>query len=498
MAKGGAVLYARVSTEEQAKNNSLATQEKDCREYCERHELEVLAVFVDTDSAKTTDREQLQEMLAFCGKNKKHLHAVIIWKVDRLARNTPDHLVLRAKLYSQDIRLLSVNEQLEDSPAGRFMETIFAATAQLDNDVRSDRTSKGMKSSLEKGQWTFQLPLGYVREAGIVRCDPHAGPLLRAAFEQIASGATKDQALNTATRRGLRSKKNRKISPRDFGRMLSNPLYAGIIGTMGVEGRAAFEPLLSQATFDRVQAILSGRRPGGRTYIRSHPDFPLRRLARCNCGKPLTGSWSQGRTQKYPYYHCTSRGHVRVSADTLDAQFVSYVQSLQPDPDYNELLQDLLIETLQAKTEQATKRRRILEGQLLACEANFRKLKDRYLYGTNPLPEEIWNDEAQRLNGERRQIETELALLEGRHLTDANGLIRFAGRVFGQAADVWHSATPEQRMRLQLAYFPEGLSYEAGTFRTARMCVFFKDLPTAKLEIGGMASPAGFEPALSP
>lgn len=142
MIKRTAVIYARVSTKDQAKHNSLAIQEKACREYCQRFSLGVLDVFEETGSGKTTNREQLQELLAFCAKNKKRLEAVVVWKTDRLARNIADYLIVRAMLHSLGIRLLSVNEQLEAAPAGRFMETIFAATAQLDNDIRSFRAAK--------------------------------------------------------------------------------------------------------------------------------------------------------------------------------------------------------------------------------------------------------------------------------------------------------------------------------------------------------------------
>jgi hypothetical protein len=198
---------------------------------------------------------------------------------------------------------------------------------------------------------------------------------------------------------------------------------------------------------------------------------------------------ARGRTQKYPYYHCTRRGHTRVAASELDTQFLSYVQSLQPDPDYSDLLQQLLVDTLHTRTEHAAKQRRVLESQLLTCEANLGKLKDRYLYASTPLPDEIWREASERLNAEKRSVETVLASLDSRQSTDGEALILFAGRVFGQAAEIWRRASPEQRERLQLAYFPERLSYGEGDFRTARMCVFFNDLSTDSMKIGGMASP---------
>ncbi len=96
-----AVIYCRVSTTEQAKEgNSLITQERACREYAERTGYTVTKVFVDSgESAKTADRPELKEMLSFCSKAaKNNISAVIVYKLDRLARNTNGHSHIRVTL----------------------------------------------------------------------------------------------------------------------------------------------------------------------------------------------------------------------------------------------------------------------------------------------------------------------------------------------------------------------------------------------------------------
>ncbi len=78
-----------------------------------------------------------------------------------------------------------------------------------------------------------------------------------------------------------------------------NQLYAGIVDVpeYGVRAkRGAFEPLISEDLFNRVQAVLAGRVPSATPQQRAHPDFPLRAFVRCDfCGRGLTGSWSKGR-----------------------------------------------------------------------------------------------------------------------------------------------------------------------------------------------------------
>src|ERR1043165_5643759 len=86
-----AVLYCRVSDPAQAKNFSLSTQEKACREYCARHGYEVDRVFVDAgESAKSTDREEFLRLISYCRTNKPRVQALVVYSVNRFARNQDD------------------------------------------------------------------------------------------------------------------------------------------------------------------------------------------------------------------------------------------------------------------------------------------------------------------------------------------------------------------------------------------------------------------------
>jgi hypothetical protein len=62
--------YVRVSTKEQTENLSLPTQLRACEEYCRRQGYEVVERFHEKgESAKSTDRSQLQNLLTFCRLN---------------------------------------------------------------------------------------------------------------------------------------------------------------------------------------------------------------------------------------------------------------------------------------------------------------------------------------------------------------------------------------------------------------------------------------------
>ena len=159
----GAVIYVRVSTKEQTENLSLPTQLRACEEYCRRQGYEVLERFHEEgESAKTTDRSQLQSLLTYCRLNKGRVHFVVVFNLTRFARDKYDHFALRSLLQSLGISLRSATEPIDDTSTGKLMEGVLAAFAQFDNDCRSDRTRAGMKASLELGRWVFLAPIGYL------------------------------------------------------------------------------------------------------------------------------------------------------------------------------------------------------------------------------------------------------------------------------------------------------------------------------------------------
>src|SRR2546428_4783636 len=147
----GAVIYVRVSTKEQTENLSLPTQLRACEEYCRRQGYEILERFHEEgESAKTTDRSQLQNLLTYCRLNTGRVHFVVVFNLTRFARDKYDHFALRSHLQSLGISLRSATEPIDDTSTGKLMEGVLAAFAQFDNDCRSDRTRAGMKAALGK------------------------------------------------------------------------------------------------------------------------------------------------------------------------------------------------------------------------------------------------------------------------------------------------------------------------------------------------------------
>jgi len=142
-----ALIYCRVSTEEQAKEGySLDAQEKFCSEFAKDNGYRITDVYRDEGkSATTLNRPELQDLLARCQQDKS-IEAVIVQETDRLARNTKDHLTIRATLKKTGVKLISVAQpMLDDSPEGNMIDTILASVNQFQSDINSRKTKKGLQ-----------------------------------------------------------------------------------------------------------------------------------------------------------------------------------------------------------------------------------------------------------------------------------------------------------------------------------------------------------------
>ena len=178
--------------------------------------------------------------------------------------------------------------------------------------------------------------------------DPERAPLIARAFEELATGRfTKQDVIARMAEAGLRTRRGLVLSPQSFGQIVRNSIYVVRAESpdYGVSTRGDFEPLIDEATFYRVQAVLDRRVVVAGPRQRNHPDFPLRGFVRCEaCGRPLTGSWSEGRNGHYAYDHCQRQCRaVNVSKATLEGAFADELELLQPTPGYIRLVKDRIL-----------------------------------------------------------------------------------------------------------------------------------------------------------
>ncbi|MBM3859219.1 MAG: recombinase family protein [Verrucomicrobia bacterium] len=387
------------------------------------------------------------------------------------------------------------------------MESILASFAQFDNDIRAERTAAGMKAALEKGRWPYKAPIGYLNATGkdgepTLIPDPDRADMVRKAFDLYASGLhTKRDVLRMVTNEGLRTaKKNLRVTPQTFDRLLRNPIYSGkLVAFNGsVRTRGSFEPLVTEETFNRAQAVLNGKRLTVTPHQRNNPEFPLRVFVRCgDCERPLTGSKSTGRKGvKYSYYHCPKCGKVREHKVELERQFVEYLEQLQPKAEYVKLLNEIVLDVWKKKQVEAIAQTTALDQQLTDLQERKQKLVDAFVY-RQAIDQATYQRELDKLNEEITLAE--MAAHEAKlEAFDVEAVLNSSEYVLTNAARLWMEFPLEQKQRLQRVLFPAGVTFFESGFRTTATNLIFNLLQQPQPEKARMATPAGFEPALPP
>ena len=282
--KRKALLYCRISTAEQT---GLPSQEYRCREYAKEHGYEVEAVFPDerTGSGDFMNRPGIRAILNYIDARPHQNYVVIFDDLKRFARDTEFHLALRRTFKGRGATVECLNFQFEDTPEGRFIETVFAAQSALEREQNLRQVNQKMRARLMRGYWTFRPGLGYEYEENkehgkfLVRKEPFASIVVEA-FEGLATGrfSTIGQIKTFfESHPAFPRNRNGEVHTSRVREMMSSRLYVSYLDVpkWGILVEGKHEPLISLHTWQAAQERLAGKRivPARKDI---HVDFPLR------------------------------------------------------------------------------------------------------------------------------------------------------------------------------------------------------------------------------
>ena len=348
-----AVTYLRVSTREQSEEGySLAAQRNVIGRYLDDHAWEHVREFCDAgESARSADRPQYQALLDYVANND--VDVLVVHKLDRLARNLEDHAALRARLRQCKVQLVSVTENLEDSPSGKLIEGILASLNEFYAANLAQEVRKGQLQKLKEGGWPSRAPVGYrnVRGDGghglaVLVPDDDQGWLVRQAFELYAAGSWALTALQVEMhRRGLRTRAGRPIARSRLAAVLRNPIYVGRMRWSGTEYPGNHTPIVAPELFARVQTILDAKANAGERQRRH--THPLKGILTCaSCGRRLTLTVAK---RRFSYFFClgaqqpNDRCHEPyIPVDVIDTAVGDIYRQLHlPEPILEEVAREL-------------------------------------------------------------------------------------------------------------------------------------------------------------
>ncbi len=393
-----AVIYCRVSTEEQAeKGYSLDAQEKSCKNFAQNNDYDVVEIYRDEGkSATSLKRPALQDLLSKC-QNDKSINALIIQETDRLARNTIDHLSIKSLLKKCDVKLISVNQpMLDDSPEGNMVDTMLASVNQFYSDLNGRKTIKGMMEKFSTGCWPGRAPLGYINTIApgsendkkakrIISNDPQKWHLVRQAFKMYLTGDYSVMEINDILyKKGLRSITGIKVPKSIMFRILQNQFYAGVMKWNGQEKIGNHKPMITMGEHKKIQQIMEAHLL--HACRRRKHSFLLRGFIVCNqCGCRYTAE--KRPKKKKAYYHCTSakNGHSNrgqlIEVNVLEKLIEEQFKRIEFNQDFIELLRNKLQDIHNEKKMVINNQKQVLNNQKKALELKRDKAEEKLFAG---------------------------------------------------------------------------------------------------------------------
>lgn len=141
-----AAIYVRVSTHEQ----TVEQQIYPCQKWCTQNDYEFEVFSEEGVSGAKVSRTQLDRMLQ--RMRKGDFDAIVVWKLDRLGRNTQHLLQLSEEFRNKKVKLVCVTQNIDtDRPEGRMFFTIIASFAELEREFTMERIRLSMETKKRKG-----------------------------------------------------------------------------------------------------------------------------------------------------------------------------------------------------------------------------------------------------------------------------------------------------------------------------------------------------------
>ena len=512
------IIYTRVSSDEQVKGTSLEFQEELCLKYCQQKGIEVVAIFKEAgETAKDlslNNRKKFLEALEFCRKNKGQIQAFVVLRVNRFARNTEDHFAVRKILLNYGTTLHSVTEPIGNKPSEKLVETVLAATAEYENAIRKQQCTDGMITRINQGLWPWKAPIGYkclhFKKRGEKKTEPdppdeQTFPIIQRALKEFAKGFYSQAELaRLLDKWGLAAVRGKKTTPQFVDRMLGKHLkfYAGILvnSLTDEEKEGLHKPMITKDELYRIQLVRAGKANKAK-HNRYNPDFPLRRTILCaSCLRPLTGSYSRGRSSKYPYYHCHNKKCPMygkgITKKILEKEFLEYLEKITPKEKFLEIFKETVLDLWQEKGQSFELEAKKYERYLAILEDKRKRIFEMREDGS--YTKEEFQERKEEVENEIAI--TKISLSESRiEQFDIEGALAYATNFISNLGRQWFDLPPHLRPRFQKLVFPEGIPYQRGKgFGTAKLGLIFnlnRQLERTKSgKKSRMVDPMGIEP----
>lgn len=433
-----AVIYARVSTEEQATEGYSIKAQKDLLiKYAENNNLTIIADYIDEGKSGKSIAGRPQMLRLLEDAKQKKFDAVIVYKLDRLARKTRDSLEIVETLGSQGVQLISLSENIDTTtPHGKMFYTVLSSLAEMERDQIVGRVKMGMTQRAKEGKWNGGQCFGYdVKNKKLVQ-NVDETKVVREIFDYADQGFGYKKIVGILNRKGYITKRGNVFSIGTLKGILDNPVYIGKIRFNQYENWAEkrrsgknkdaiivdgeHEAIIPEDLWERVQQKRSAR---SYKAVQSDQPYILTKLIRCpQCGAGMVAGKSKGANKTYRYYKCGTfhnKGASECSANSINAD----VAELQVLEEFKRIVTESkflqrLVQKMNKERENAKKpliqEKKRLEIALNKCDKYIVNITDSLMKDPDLMPifaEKLKEQQQAKLTFQQQLEETEEKLL---------------------------------------------------------------------------------------
>lgn len=308
------VIYARFSSQRQ-NETSIEAQLEECHRYCEQNNYNVVGEYIDRAlSAKTDDRPDFQRMIL--DSNKKLFNAIIVYQLDRFARNRYDSANYKAKLKKNDVKVFSVKEHISEDASGILVESVLEGMAEYYSAELSQKVKRNLKLNAEKGLFNGGYPpFGYkvvtvdygTYKKKKLEPDVELAHIVKEIFEMRADDTNLLDIVDFLNSKGYKTVMGNKFQKSSLENMFRNKRYIGTTTFDGVEYPNTMPAIIDEELFNRVQIVVQKYKHSP-AIAKADEEYILTTKLFCGkCKSTMVGS--SGTSQNgtiYKYYVCSN------------------------------------------------------------------------------------------------------------------------------------------------------------------------------------------------
>jgi len=334
------VIYARYSSHNQ-NEQSIEGQLTYCKQYAEKHNYNIIHEYIDrAQSGTTDDRPEFKRMIE--DSNTKTFEGIIVYQLDRFARNRYDSAVYKKILKKNGVRVFSTLENISDEPSGILMESLLEGLAEYYSAELGQKIKRGMKINADNCYYNGgTIPLGFklievdsnVTDANgkIIKkkkysIDEETAPIVKQIFDMYINGKLMSDIIKYLNNKGIKTSIGKEFNKNSIRKILLNEKYIGKYKNKYVEIQDGIPRIISDDTFNKVQEIMFKNKKAP-ARAKAKTNYLLTTKLFCgHCKEMMIGNSGTSKTGKlHSYYKCCNAIKKHCNKKAIQKEYIENI-----------------------------------------------------------------------------------------------------------------------------------------------------------------------------